>query len=171
MARKRRKQGGFRHIGKEVQNTELRIDKDLYLDRSKATGDNKMNIPLVDGTGKLLVSPAAFALPATLADDNAAVPSAGFGAGKIFTITTTGTRSKALPATGTILSELGLTVFYQFVDIPFINLGSSGTLTISAGDGDTDITGSAIISNGESGLFRFVAHNLAADELKIYRIA
>ena len=162
---------GFKYVGKKVELANTRIDKDLFLNRSKATGNNKMNGALVDSTGKVLVSPAAFALTTPLVDDNAAIPSVGFGAGKIFTITTTGTRSKALPATATLLEAIGLTVFYQFVDIPFINLGSSGGLTISAGDSDTTITGSAIISNGESGLFRFIANQTAADELKIYRIA
>ena len=41
-----------------ANNPEKRPDYDKWV---KATGDNKMNTPLVDGTGKLLVSPVAFA--------------------------------------------------------------------------------------------------------------
>ena len=169
MAKKRSK--GFNYIGKEVQTSEFRVDKDLYLQRSKATGNHKMNISLVDGRGKVLVSPAAFSSATALTDDNTAIPKAGFGAGKIFDITTTAVRTKALPSTADLLDALDLTVYYQFVDIPFINLGGTHRLVLTAGDSDTTFKGNTNILPETSGLFRFVATNTPVDEIKIYRIA
>ena len=162
---------GFSYIGKEVQTSELRIDKDLYLDKSKATGSGKMNTPLVDSNGKVLVSPAAFASATALVDDAAAIPKTGFEAGKIFKITPTADRSKALPSTAGLLDAFGLTTFYQFVDIPVINLSSGFKLTITAGDGDTTFVGSNIILQGSSAFFRFVAQGTPVDAIIIYRLA
>ena len=167
----RGKSKGFRYIGKEVQTSEFRIDKDLYLNRSKGTTNAKMNGCLVDQRGKLLTSPAAFTSATALVDDNTAVPKSGFTTGKIFDITTSAVRTKALPSTADLLDALTLTDFYQFVDIPFINLGGTHRLILSAGDGDTTFKGNTNILPETSGLFRFVAMNTPVDEIIIYRIA
>ena len=38
---------GFKHVGKKVETSDFRVDKDLFLERTKATTDGKMNIALV----------------------------------------------------------------------------------------------------------------------------
>ena len=168
----RGKSKGFRYIGKEVQTSEFRIDKDLFLNRTKATSDTKIHNALVVSSGKVITAQAAHNAGAVLDDDNAAIAKTSFGSGNILSITVTANRTKALPSTANLLEALGLTVFYQFVDIPFINLGATHRLTLNAADGDTTFLGSNFIAAGYSGLFRFIAMGgVTPDEVKIIRLA
>ena len=46
----------FKHIGKKVELASTRIDKDLFLERTKTVTNGKINLALVGTDGKVLPS-------------------------------------------------------------------------------------------------------------------
>ena len=158
---------GFKHVGKKVETSDFRVDKDLFLERTKATTDGKMNIALVSITGKLIPSFTAIATQA-LADDNDAITNANL-IGGMLTITPTGNRTKQLPTGTNLTSAFSFETTYQFADVSIINLASAThKLTLSSA-ADTTSVGSLDILAATSGLFRFV--NQGSNSITVYRIA
>lgn len=158
---------GFKYFGKKVETSSTRIDKDLFLEKTKTLNQGKINLALVGVDGKVLPSNVSVFV-STLGDNNDAITELDLVKG-IMKITPTTGRTKALPSAGTIIDAFNFTTDYQFIDISIINLASSGanTLTISAG-ADTTLHGNALVRATASGLFRIVKLSSTID---IYRIA
>ena len=155
----------FKHIGKKVELASTRIDKDLFLERTKTITNGKINLALVGIDGKVLPSNVS-AFVSVLGDNNDAITQTDLLKG-IMKITPTSSRTKAFPSAATIIDALNFTTEFQFSDVSIINLASSNTVEVSAGANIT-LHGNVTVATNSSGLFRIVALTSAAD---IYRIA
>ena len=155
----------FKHIGKKVELASTRIDKDLFLERTKTVTNGKINLALVGIDGKVLPSNVS-AFASTLGDNNDAITSTDLLKG-LMKITPTSDRTKAFPSAATIINDLNFTTEFQFSDVSIINLSGSNTVEVSAGANIT-LHGNVTVATNSSGLFRIVALTSAAD---IYRIA
>jgi len=155
----------FKHIGKKVELASTRIDKDLFLERTKTVTSGKINLALVGIDGKVLPSNVS-AFVSVLGDNNDAITSTDLLKG-IMKITPTSSRTKAFPSAATIIDALNFTTEFQFSDVSIINLASSNTVEVSTGANVT-LHGNAVVRGGASGLFRIVALTSTVD---IYRLA
>ena len=155
----------FKHIGKKVELASTRIDKDLFLERTKTISTGKMNLALVGIDGKVLPSNVS-AFVSVLGDNNDAITQTDLLKG-IMKITPTGSRTKAFPSAATIIDALNFTTEFQFSDVSIINLSGSNTVEVSAGANIT-LHGNVTVATNSSGLFRIVALTSTVD---IYRIA
>ena len=157
----------FKHIGKKVEISNTRIDKDLFLERTKTVTNGKINLALVGTDGKVLPSNVS-AFVSVLGDNNDAITTTDLIKG-LMKITPTSSRTKAFPSASTIIDALNFTTDYQFVDVSVINLGSGGSDTLEVGAGaDVTLHGNVIVRATASALFRIVTYSSAID---IYRIA
>lgn len=155
----------FKHIGKKVELSSTRIDKDLFLERTKTVTNGKMNLALVGTDGKVLPSNIS-AFVSVLGDNNDAITQTDLLKG-IMKITPTSSRTKAFPSAATIIDALNFTTEFQFSDVSIINLSGSNTVEVSAG-ANTTLHGNVAVATNSSGLFRIVALTSTVD---IYRIA
>jgi hypothetical protein len=159
----------FKHIGKKVENSEFRVDKDFYINKSKASSTGKVNSLDIDQVGKMIISPKAITGIA-IDDDTAAIDARDLEPG-ILTITPTASRIKPTPTAAQIIDQFGFTEFYQNADIPIINLASATySLTLSAGANVT-LVGNMVVVANSTGLFRFVVSHAGIGQITIYRIA
>ena len=157
---------GLKHIGKKVELASTRIDKDLFLEKTKTLSQGKINLALVASDGKVLPSNVSVFV-STLGDNNDAISQLDLIKGIMkITMPTTG-RTKAFPSASDIIDAFNFTTEFQFVDVSVINLSSRYTLTVSAG-ADTTLHGNAVVRATASALFRIVALTSAVD---IYRLA
>ena len=169
MARRNRKQGGFKHLGKETLTHDFRVDKEFYIERTKASETGKVNGLDIDQQGKLLISPKAIS-GITIDDNNTAIDASDLEPG-ILKITPTADRIKPTPTAAQIISQFGFKNFYQNADIPIVNLATKDfSLTLSAGTGVT-LVGDMTIYPKSSALFRFIVSNADITQVTIYRIA
>ena len=155
----------FKHIGKKVDLASTRIDKDLFLERTKTVTNGKINLALVGTDGKVLPSNVS-AFVSVLGDNNDAITQTDLLKG-IMKITPTSSRTKAFPSAATIIDALNFTTEFQFSDVSIINLSGSNTVEVSAGANIT-LHGNVTVATNSSGLFRIVALTSAVD---IYRLA
>ena len=155
----------FKFVGKKVETSNTRIDKDLFLERTKTVSAGKMNVALVGIDGKVLPSNVS-AFVSVLGDNNDAITTTDLIKG-LMKITPTSSRTKAFPSASTIIDALNFTTDYQFVDISIINLSGSNTVEVSAG-ANTTIHGNVTVARSSSGLFKIVK---LSDTIDIYRIA
>ena len=158
---------GFKYFGKKVETSSSRIDKDLFLEKTKTVTNGKINFALVGVDGKVLPANAS-TFASTLGDNNDPITQLDLIRG-IMKITPTTGRTKAFPSASDIADAFNFTTEFQFVDVSIINLSSSGanTLTVSAG-ADTTLHGNAVVRATASALFRIVVLTSTID---IYRIA
>ena len=154
----------FKHIGKKVELASTRIDKDLFLERTKTVSTGKMNLALVGIDGKVLPSNVSHAV-SILGDNNDAITTTDLIKG-LMKITPTGSRTKAFPSAGSIIEALNFKTEFQFSDVSIINLAAANTVQVSAGANVT-IHGNAVVRGGASGLFRIVALTSAVEILRI----
>ena len=155
----------FKHIGKKVELASTRIDKDLFLERTKTVTNGKINLALVGTDGKVLPSNVS-AFVSVLGDNNDAITQTDLLKG-IMKITPTSSRTKAFPSAATIIDALNFTTEFQFSDVSIINLSGSNTVEVSAGANIT-LHGNVTVATNSSGLFRIVEVTSTVD---IYRIA
>ena len=155
----------FKHIGKKVELASTRIDKDLFLERTKTVTNGKINLALVGIDGKVLPSNVS-AFVSVLGDNNDAITQTDLLKG-IMKITPTSSRTKAFPSAATVIDALNFTTEFQFSDVSIINLSGSNTVEVSAGANIT-LHGNVTVATNSSGLFRIVALTSTVD---IYRIA
>jgi hypothetical protein len=157
----------YKHIGKKVEDAELRVNNDFYLEKSKATAVGKMNTAQVTAEGKIVSSSAAISL-VTLSDADGNISAGDIEAG-ILTITPTATRTKTLPNAEELGDILGFTDFYQFADIVLVNLSGSQRVIVAPG-GSSTLTGYNTVAANSSGLFRIIS-DAGGDGTVIVRIA
>ena len=156
----------FKYFGKKVETSSTRIDKDLFLEKTKTLSQGKINLALVAPDGKVLPSNVSVFV-STLGDNNDAITTTDLIRG-IMKITPTSARTKAFPSASSIISPFGFITDYQFVDVSIINLGSSGTDTLELAAGaDSTFHGNVIVRAAASALFRIVKLSSAID---IYRL-
>ena len=155
----------FKHIGKKVELASTRIDKDLFLERTKTVTNGKINLALVGTDGKVLPSNVS-AFVSVLGDNNDAITQTDLLKG-IMKITPTSSRTKAFPSAATVIDALNFTTEFQFSDVSIINLSGSNTVEVSTG-ANTTLHGNVTVATNSSGLFRIVALTSTVD---IYRIA
>ena len=155
----------FKHIGKKVELASTRIDKDLFLERTKTVTNGKINLALVGTDGKVLPSNVS-AFVSVLGDNNDAITQPDLLKG-IMKITPTSSRTKAFPSAATVIDALNFTTEFQFSDVSIINLSGSNTVEVSTG-ANTTLHGNVTVATNSSGLFRIVALTSTVD---IYRIA
>ena len=154
----------FKHIGKKVETSNTRIDKDLFLERTKTVSAGKMNIALVGIDGKVLPSNVS-AFVSILGDNNDAITTTDLIKG-LMKITPTSSRTKAFPSASTIIDALNFTTDYQFVDVSIINLSGSNTVEVSAGTNVT-LHGNVTVATNSSGLFRIINFSSAIEIIRI----
>ena len=160
---------GFSYVGKEVQTHDFRVDKEFFINRSKASSQGKVNGLDVDQSGKMIISPKAISGIA-IDDDNVAIDARDLEPG-ILTITPTASRVKPTPTAAQIVAQFGFTEFYQNADIPILNLATANySLTLTAGT-DVTLVGDMTIAPNSTGLFRFVVSHAGIGQITIYRIA
>ena len=160
---------GFSYVGKEVQTHDFRVDKEFFINRSKASSQGKVNGLNIDQAGKMIISPKAIAGIA-IDDDTAAIDARDLEPG-ILTITPTANRVKPTPTAAQIITQFGFTEFYQNADVPIINLASATySLTLTAGANVT-LVGNMVVVANSTGLFRFVVSHAGIGQITIYRIA
>ena len=160
---------GFSYVGKEVQTHDFRVDKEFFINRSKASSQGKVNGLDVDQSGKMIISPKAIS-GIVIDDDNVAIDARDLEPG-ILTITPTASRVKPTPTAAQIVAQFGFTEFYQNADIPILNLATANYfLTLTAGTNVT-LVGDMTIAPNSTGLFRFVVSHAGIGQITIYRIA
>ena len=155
---------GFRHIGKKVELASTRVDKDLFLEKTKTVSEGKINLALVGADGKVLPSNVS-AFVATLGDNNDAITTTDLTRG-IMKITPTSGRTKAFPSAASIIDALNFKTEFQFVDVSIINLSGSNAVEVSAGTNVT-LHGNVTVATNSSGLFRIVALTSVVEILRI----
>jgi len=161
---------GFKHIGKKVELSEIRLDKNVFFEKAKSVLGFKRVV--VDSQGKLnneFVGRRSI----TLGDNNDALTN--FTSGGILEITPTTNRTKPTPSAADLISglldvdsEALVAASYEAFEFSIINLDASNTIALSAGTGVTTI-GSMSVRQSTSGRFQFVKTDAAA--VKLYRLA
>jgi hypothetical protein len=161
-----KKKVGYNFIGKEVQSSEFRVDKDFYLERSKAQA--YINALYLNTSGKVIAQPVA-TKDTVLVDDAAAITTSNM-LGGIMSITPTAARSKATPSSTDLITTWALTERQQYVDVAIANLASAYDLTVTMGSGVTAL-GNTVVPAGTSKMFRFIVNNAAVSTLVCYVLA
>ena len=157
----------FKYFGKKVETSSTRIDKDLFLEKTKTITNGKINLALVGTDGKVLPANAS-TFASTLGDNNDAITGLDLIKG-IMKITPSSARTKALPSASDIIDAFNFTTDFQFVDVSVINLGSGGTDTLELAAGaDSTFHGNVIVRATASALFRIVR---LSNTIDIYRLA
>ena len=163
---------GFKHVGKKVELSEIRLDKNVFFEKAKSVLGFKRVV--VDSQGKLnneFIGRRSI----TLSDDDDALTLANFTGGGILEITPTTNRTKATPTAAQLIESLLdingaalVAASYEAFEFSIINLNASNTIALSAGTGVTTI-GSMSVRQSTSGRFQFVKTDAAA--VKLYRLA
>jgi hypothetical protein len=162
---------GFKHVGKKVETSELRLDKNVFFEKARAVlGFKRLVIDTqgranneIVGRRKQVLSDNDDALTTDVLDDG------------ILVITPTADRTKSTP-TATQLIENILDVdgeaitaaSYEAFEFSIINLSTGRTITLSAGTGVT-LVGNMTVAISSSGRFQMIKISTAAVEL--YRLA
>jgi len=163
---------GFKHVGKKIELSEIRLDKNVFVEKAKSVLGFKRLV--VDSQGKLN-NEFIGRRSVTLSDDNNALTLANFTSGGILEITPTSNRTKPIPDAAELISDLLdidsealVAASYEAFEFSIINLNASNTIALSAGTGVTTI-GSMTVRQSTSGRFQFVKTGAAA--VKLYRLA
>ena len=162
---------GFKHIGKKVETSELRLDKNVFFEKAKsAIGFKRLTVDTQGRANNEIVGRRRQTLP----DDNTSITTSVLDDG-ILVITTTGDRTKDTP-TATQLIENILDVdgealgaaSYEAFEFSVINRGGSNTITLSPTTGVATV-GNMTVAASSSGRFQIIKTAAAAVEL--YRLA
>ena len=163
---------GYKHIGKKVETSDLRLDKKVFFEKAKAVIGVKR---LVVNTAGEVVNEKIARRHAVLADDNAAVGIADISTFGNLIITPTADRTKQLPTAEQFISnildpnnESVGAASYQALDFSVINLSASHTITLSTNTGIT-LYGNMTVAVSSSG--RFMVTKSGASSVNFYRLA
>ena len=161
----------FKYVGKKVEISEIRLDKNVFFEKAKSTvGFKRLT---VDSEGRVN-NEVVGRIRQTLPDDNTSITTSVLDDG-ILVITTTADRTKDTP-TATQLIENILDIdgealaaaSYEAFEFSIINLGGSNTITLSPTTGVTSV-GNMTVAKSSSGRFQIIKTAAAAVEL--YRLA
>tara|TARA_R100001015_G_C4621348_1_gene178534 strand:- start:835 stop:1329 length:495 start_codon:yes stop_codon:yes gene_type:complete len=163
---------GYKHIGKKVETSDLRLDKKVFFEKNKPVIGLKR---LVVNTAGEIVNELLARRHAVLPDDNTAIDTSAFNFGNLI-ITPTVNRTKQLPEAKTgfiddVLDPNGESLgaaSYQAYEFSVINLSASHTITLSTNTGIT-LYGNMTVAVSSSG--RFQAIKSGASAVNFYRIA
>ena len=162
----------FKHVGKKVETSEIRLDKNVFFEKAKSVlGFKRLVIDSQGRANNEIIGRRAI----TLGDNDDALTAANFTNGGIFKITPTSNRTKATPTATQhierlldVEGEALVAASYEAYEFSVINLSSGRTLEISAGTGVT-LVGNMITAVSSSSRFQLVKTDTAAVEL--YRLA
>ena len=161
----------FKYVGKKVETSELRLDKNVFFEKAKSVlGFKRLTIDTKGRVNNEIIGRRKI----TLDDDDTAIPIADLDDG-ILVIATTGDRTKNMP-TATQLIENILDVdgealsaaSYEAFEFSVINRGGSNTITLSPTTGVATV-GNMTVAASSSGRFQIIKTAAAAVEL--YRLA
>ena len=162
---------GFKHIGKKVETSDLRLDKKVFFEKAKATVGLKR---LVVNTAGEVVNELLARRHEVQADDNTAINTSAFIFGNLI-ITPTADRTKQLPTAVQFISnildpneESVGAASYQAFEFSVINLSASHTITLSTNTGVT-LYGNMTVAVSSSG--RFTVIKSGASSVNFYRLA
>ena len=162
---------GFRHVGKKVETSDLRLDKKVFFEKAKATVGVKR---LVVNTAGEVVNELLARRHEVQADDNTAIDTSAFIFGNLI-ITPTADRTKQLPTAAQFISnildpneESVGAASYQAFEFSVINLSASHTITLST---NTNVTlyGNMTVAVSSSG--RFMVTKGGTSSVNFYRLA
>ena len=166
---------GFKHVGKKVETSDFRVDKDFYFERAKLSdAETPYSNVMVDTNGKVRYEAIGRRL-AILGDNNDAITLAQLTGG-IMSITPTGNRTKEMDTTanilGKILTDSGAVTAaasYEQFEFCIINLASSSHYLDITFQASSTTIGSMRIEPATSGLFRIFKTNTSA--ITVIRVA
>lgn len=163
---------GFKHVGKKVETSELRLDKKVFFEKAKSAVGVKR---LVVNTAGEVVNELVARRHAVLTDDNDSINVTAFSTFGNLIITPTADRTKQLPTAGVFIdsvldpnTESLADASYQAFEFSVINLSASHTITLSTNTGIT-LYGNMTVAVSSSG--RFMVTKSAASSVNFYRLA
>lgn len=162
---------GFKHVGKKVETSELRIDKNIFFEKAKAViGFKRLTIDTKGRANNELVGRRDIAL----SDDNVKITTDTIKEG-LLTINPTSNRTKSTPTATEFIDDIldidgeSLTASsYEAFEFSIINTSGSSNLIVSAGTGVTSV-GSMRVLLTTSARFQIVKTGTAA--VSLYRLA
>lgn len=161
----------FKHVGKKVEVSELRLDKNVFFEKAKAVLGFKRLV--IDSSGRAN-NEIIGRRKQVLTDDNDALTTDVIDDG-ILVITPTADRTKPTPTAVQIINnildidgEALSAASYEAFEFSIINLSTGRTITLSAGTGVT-LVGNMTVAVSSSGRFQMIKTDTAAVEL--YRLA
>tara|TARA_R100001509_G_scaffold28181_1_gene14779 strand:- start:528 stop:1022 length:495 start_codon:yes stop_codon:yes gene_type:complete len=162
----------FKHIGKKVETSEIRLDKNVFFEKAKsAIGFKRL---VIDSQGRVN-NEIIGRRSVTLSDDNNALEIDNFTSGGILEITPTSNRTKQTPTATQLIEglldidgEALVAASYEAFEFSIINLNASNSISLSAGTGVVTV-GSMSVRQSTSGRFQFV--KTSSTEVKLYRLA
>ena len=144
----------FKHIGKKVETSEIRLDKNVFFEKAKsAIGFKRL---VIDSQGRVN-NEIIGRRSVTLSDDNNALEIDNFTSGGILIEGLLDIDGEALVAAS-----------YEAFEFSIINLNASNSISLSAGTGVVTV-GSMSVRQSTSGRFQFV--KTSSTEVKLYRLA
>ena len=162
----------FKHVGKKVETSDIRLDKKVFFEKAKSTVGFKR---LVVNTQGEVVNEKIGRRHAVLADDNTAVSITDMSTFGNLIITPTADRTKQLPTAAQFISnildpneESVVAASYQAFEFSLINLSASHTITFSTNTGAT-LYGNMTVAVSSSG--RFMVVKSGASSVNFYRLA
>lgn len=162
---------GFKHIGKKVETSELRLDKNVFFEKAKSVlGFKRLTVDTKGRVNNEIVGRRKI----TLDDDNTAITIADLDDG-ILVITPTLNRTKETPTATQLIEkildadgEALVAASYEAFEFSVINLSTGRTITLAATTGVTAV-GNMTVAVSSSGRFQIIKTDSAAVEL--YRLA
>lgn len=161
----------FKHVGKKVETSEIRLDKNVFFEKAKSTvGFKRLTVDTKGRVNNEVVGRRRQTLP----DDNTSITTSVLDDG-ILVITPTVNRTKDVPAAadliGQILDADGealVAASYEAFEFSVINLSTGRTITLAATTGVTAV-GNMTVAVSSSGRFQII--KTAADAVELYRLA
>lgn len=161
----------FKYVGKKVEISEIRLDKNVFFEKAKSTvGFKRLTVDSEGRVNNEIVGRRRQTLP----DDNTSITTSVLDDG-ILVITTTADRTKDTPTATQLIDDildadgeaLGA-ASYEAFEFSIINLGGSNTITLQPTTGVTSF-GNMTVSKSSSGRFQII--KTAAAAVEIYRLA
>ena len=163
---------GFKHIGKKVETSDIRLDKKVFFEKAKSTIGFKR---LVVNTKGQVDNELLARRHSVQADDNTAIDVSSMSNAGNLIITPTADRTKQLPTAAQFISnildpndESVGAASYQAFEFSVINLSASHTITLSTNTGVT-LYGNMTVAVSSSG--RFMVVKSGTSSVNFYRLA
>ena len=161
----------FKYVGKKVETSEIRLDKNVFFEKAKSTvGFKRLTVDTKGRVNNEVVGRRRQTLP----DDNTSITTSVLDDG-ILVINTTGDRTKDTPTATQLIDDildadgeaLGA-ASYEAFEFSVINRGGSNTITLSPTTGVSTV-GNMTVAASSSGRFQII--KTAADAVELYRLA
>ena len=161
----------FKYVGKKVETSELRLDKNVFFEKAKSIiGFKRLTVDTRGRVNNEIIGRRTQTLP----DDNTSIATSVLIEG-LLVITTTSDRTKDTPTATQLIDDIldadgeaiG-TASYEAFEFSVINRGGSNTITLSPNTGVASI-GNMTVAASSSGRFQIIKTGSAA--VTLYRLA